>query len=209
MLVRSLRLQPGERVLIPRDPDYFADLIAAIEQQVRAAKAIPTVVDWTRKGSPRTGPSLRELLESADVFLWTPFRTAEFDVTPGENRDIARWTDQGGHRRQFHFHWDQGSVEADGLPGTHTPELDRLYAAALQTEPAQLVRRHAAAARMLTSGLVRVTTPAGTDIQFEVRDRPFNRQDGSASRARMSTAKVRVDREVEFPSGVLCVAPIE
>ena len=54
-----------------------------------------------------------------------------------------------------------------------------------------------------------MTTPAGTDIRFRVGDRPFNLQDGDASRERIAEAKVRVDREVELPAGVLRVAPLE
>ncbi len=209
LLVRSLQLQPGERVLIPRDPGYFDELITEIEKRVRAGRGVPTVTEWSPKSGTRPGPPLRSLLESTDVFFWTPFRLSERVVTPEETRDIARWTDQGGQRRQIHFHWDQGSVEADGLPGSHTPELDRLYRSALAVNPSSYAGRQQAAAKLLASGLVRVTTPAGTDIQFEVRSRPFNRQDGIASPARMAQAKVRVDREIEFPSGVLRVAPIE
>ena len=61
----------------------------------------------------------------------------------------------------------------------------------------------------LRTGMVRVRTPAGTDISFRVGDRPFNKQDGDASAERMSAAKVQVDREVELPAGVLRVAPLE
>ena len=42
---------------------------------------------------------------------------------------------------------------------------------------------------------MRVTTPGGTDIRFSVGDRPFNKQDGDASKARIAHARMRVDRE--------------
>jgi aminopeptidase len=54
-----------------------------------------------------------------------------------------------------------------------------------------------------------VRTPAGTDLRFEVGQRPFNKQDGDASKARSAGARVRVDREVELPAGVIRVAPVE
>jgi len=209
LLVSSLQLRVGERVLIPHDPGYFDELIRELEREVRAAGAVPILTEWSLKGQPRPSAPLRELLEGVDVFFWSPFRTSLREVTPAEAKDIARWTDRGGHRRQIHFHWDQGSVEADGLPGEHTPALDRLYRAALRFDRAILSRRQQAAARLLARGTVRVTTPAGTDLRFEIRSRPFNRQDGTASRARMARARVRVDREVEFPGGVLRVAPVE
>ena len=62
---------------------------------------------------------------------------------------------------------------------------------------------------MLRSGEVRVTTAAGTDVRFRVADRPLNKQDGDASKGRMTTARIRVDREIELPAGVLRVAPLE
>src|SRR5207247_1948655 len=56
---------------------------------------------------------------------------------------------------------------------------------------------------------VRVTTPEGTDSSFEIGDRPFCSQTGDASRARMESARTRIDRDIELPAGVLRVAPIE
>ena len=75
--------------------------------------------------------------------------------------------------------------------------------------PGQLDQQHQAAIPLLRSGRVRVTTPEGTDISFEVGDRPFCSQIGDATRSRMETARTRIDRDVELPAGVLRVAPIE
>ena len=74
---------------------------------------------------------------------------------------------------------------------------------------AALSRRQDDAIALLRSGETRVTTADGTDLRFRVGDRPFNKQDGDASKTRMASARVRVDREVELPAGVLRVAPIE
>ena len=54
-----------------------------------------------------------------------------------------------------------------------------------------------------------MTTPSGTDIRFRVGDRPFNKQDGDASKARASSGRIRIDRHVELPAGILRVAPLE
>ena len=62
---------------------------------------------------------------------------------------------------------------------------------------------------LLRSGIVRVRTAAGTDLSFKIGERPFNKQNGDASSKRMKDARVRVDREIELPSGVLRVAPLE
>ncbi len=208
-ITAALKLQKGERVLVPRDPGYFDPLIPLLEDRIRAAGATPRVTDWSPAQGARPGAPLADLLAETDVFLWLPFRTTQRQVTPAENAAIARWTDQGGTRRQVHFHWDQGSVLADGLVTTHDPRLDRVLLEALDVNPAPIAARQRRAERLLRSGTVRVVTKAGTDLRFEVRDRPFNRQDGDASPARMRTAKVRVDREIELPLGVLRVAPIE
>ena len=48
---------------------------------------------------------------------------------------------------------------------------------------------------------VRVTTPAGTDISFQIGDRPVTKQDGDASAMRATAARNLIDREVELPAG--------
>ncbi len=208
-ILRALKLKPGELVVIPRDPGYFDNMIEILDMQIKRAGAVSVMTEYSLKGQPRQGASFRELLSNADVFLWLPFRTALREITPEETRDIARWTDMGGTHRQVHFHWDQGSVEADGLPGQHTPRLDAMYGSALKIDYKALAARQEKAAKLLSSGPVRVTTSEGTDIRFEIRDRPFNRQNGDATAFRMQNAKVRVDREIELPAGVLRVAPVE
>ena len=56
---------------------------------------------------------------------------------------------------------------------------------------------------------IRVTTPAGTDITFEIGDRPVTKQDGDASAARAADGQNLIDREIELPAGAIRVAPIE
>jgi leucyl aminopeptidase (aminopeptidase T) len=95
------------------------------------------------------------------------------------------------------------------LRGAHSPELDRLYEAALDIDYAALSAAQDRTIARLRAGVTRVRTTAGTDLSFRVGDRPFNKQDGDASAERMKQARVRVDREIELPAGVLRVAPIE
>ncbi|HYM11502.1 MAG TPA: hypothetical protein VEU62_12265, partial [Bryobacterales bacterium] len=111
--------------------------------------------------------------------------------------------------REIHFHWREGSVLADGLPGPHSAALDAIYQDALDIDYAALSAEQDRAIAALRSGVVRVRTPAGADLRFRVGERPFNKQDGDASPARMARARVRVDREIELPAGVLRVAPLE
>jgi leucyl aminopeptidase (aminopeptidase T) len=120
-----------------------------------------------------------------------------------------------GRRRAVHFHWRglDPSPSAWAVPGFALPAdetIDRVYADAVLRSDCralgQAMRRFEAALR---GGAARVTTPLGTDLRFEVRDRPVNVQDGDASAARAERARVRVDRDVEIPCGVLRVAPVE
>jgi leucyl aminopeptidase (aminopeptidase T) len=84
-----------------------------------------------------------------------------------------------------------------------------MYLAALDVKPADLERKHRRAIELLRSGPIRVTTPEGTDMTFTAGERPFSSQIGDASRQRMSSARIRIDLDVELPAGVLRVAPIE
>jgi leucyl aminopeptidase (aminopeptidase T) len=65
------------------------------------------------------------------------------------------------------------------------------------------------AIQRLRAGEIRVTTPGGTDIRFRVGDRPFNKQDGDGSKARAAKGRIRIDRHIELPAGLLRVAPLE
>jgi hypothetical protein len=152
---------------------------------------------------------LEKLLEMTDVYLWLPLTESKRQVSPQESAALVQWLDKGGARREIHFHWDLGSVLADGLTGPHPPENDAIYQQALDIDYDALSRAQDFAILRLRSGTVRVRTPAGTDISFRVGDRPFNKQDGDASAARVKSARVRVDREIELPAGVLRVAPLE
>ncbi|MGH9791924.1 MAG: hypothetical protein ACRD5W_11995, partial [Candidatus Acidiferrales bacterium] len=130
-------------------------------------------------------------------------------ATPREQAAaLIRWLDEG-RGRQIHFHWADGTREADSTPGQHSAAYDRVYLDALDIDYAALDRQMDAAIANLRRGEVRVSTPAGTDIRFHVADRPFCKQNGDASRERMRTARVRIDREIELPAGALRVAPLE
>jgi hypothetical protein len=200
-IVGALRLQPGERVLIRFDRGHFEELVAPLEQRIKLAGAVP--LPPLAYGPV---PDFEKILAGADVYLWLPVRG---DV-PGDQREaLARWLDQGGVHREIHFHWEGGSVWADGLFGEHSAALDVLYEAALEIDYRELAVAQQRAIRALRSGVVRVTTRAGTDLSFRIGDRPFNRQDGNASAERAKAARVRVDREIELPAGALRVAPLE
>ncbi len=152
-------------------------------------------------------PDLASRLTQTDIYVWC--RAGENGDTPADERaQLAKWLGEK-RGRQIHFHWNGGTRDVDGLPVPHTSAYDAVYVAALDIDYEALSRQQDAAIARLRSGEVRVTSADGTDLRFTIGDRPFNKQDGDASRKRMATARVRVDREIELPAGVLRVAPIE
>jgi aminopeptidase len=228
----ALKLQAGERVLIRFDPGYFNQLVVPLRRRIRAVRAIDvgaleyieTAALREDGAAPASGANtdsnrqahadaqsraFEQLLDSVDVYLWLPLREGVRQIPPAETRALARWLDKGGSRRQIHFHWSSGSVLPDGLPGEHSAAFDEVYANALDIDYAALSAAQDRGIAVLRSGTVRVRTPAGTEISFRVGDRPFNKQNGDASRERMKTARVRIDREIELPAGVIRVAPLE
>jgi aminopeptidase len=228
----ALKLQAGERVLIRFDPGYFNQLVAPVRRRIRAVSAIDLgALEYIETGAlredgaaPASGAdtdsnrrahneaqshAFEQLLDSVDVYLWLPLREGVRQIAPAETRALARWLDKGGSRREIHFHWSGGSVLPDGLPGEHSSAFDEVYASALDIDYAALAAAQDRGIAVLRSGTVRVRTRAGTEISFRVGDRPFNKQNGDASTERMKTARVRVDREIELPAGVIRVAPIE
>ena len=200
-IVSSLAVRKGERVLLRYDPQTYGALEPVVRKQLEAAGAVVESLTYA------PAADLAARLARIDVYIWLPVG-ASADTGPAERALLATWLDEG-KGRQIHFHWNGGTRDADGLPVAHAPAYDAVYLDALDIDYAALGRRQRAVAGLLRSGEVRVTTPAGTDIRFRVGDRPFNLQDGNASSERMAEAKVRVDREVELPAGVLRVAPLE
>jgi len=189
-IVAALKPAHGERVLFGGDPEYFQDLMTPLRMHLKNAGVVEV-----------------QSLDQADIYLWLPLHKRV--ITPQEHAKLADWLDRGGSHREIHFDWAEGSVSADGQAGEHSRALDRMYEDALDIDYAALSASQDRALQLLRSGVVRVRTSEGTDISFRVEDRPFNKQDGNASAERVRSARVRVDREIELPAGVLRVAPIE
>jgi hypothetical protein len=200
-IVASLKVVKGERVLLRYDPKTLGPLEAPLRTRLVAQGASVETLNY--------GPAsdLAERLARTDIYIWLP--AGEDAPTDATQRELlARWLDEG-RGRQIHFHWSGGTVDPDGLPGVHAAAFDEIYVEALDIDYRRLAASQEKAIAKLRAGEVRVTTPDGVDLRFEIGDRPFNRQDGDASKARMASARVRVDREIELPAGVVRVAPLE
>jgi hypothetical protein len=174
-----------------------------LQQQIRAAGA--TALEPLPAGRTLTA----EIVQPADIFVELPISESGRQLTAPESAILVRWLEQGGTKRELHFHWSEGSRRPDGLPDKHPLEFDGLYENALNIDYHALDAAQNRAIEILRLGSARVQTPAGTDLFFRTGMRPFNKQNGDASGERARSARVRVDREIELPAGVLRVAPIE
>jgi hypothetical protein len=202
-------LQPGvgEQVLVRFDPGVLVGFPAVLEETLTGRGAEVASIAY--------GPvaDFDQRLRNTDVYIWLPTNDP-LPHSEGQTEALGHWLDSG-RGRQIHFHWGGGTVDTDGLAGVHSAAYDAVYAEALEIDYGEMDRQQEAAIALLRSGMVHVTTPGGTDIQFRVVDefgideRPFNKQNGDASGARMISARTRIDREIELPAGVIRVAPIE
>lgn len=199
-IVRALQPSSGERAMVRFDSGVMPGLEAEVEKGLEARGVEVELLAY----GPADG--FAERLEKTDIYIWLP------RIPSGNPADqtaaLGRWLD-AGRGRQIHFHWGEGTRGADGTIGEHSPVWDAIYLAALDIDYAALDRRQRSAGELLRSGPVRVTTPDGTDLVFRVGERPFTRQYGDASKATTAKARVRTGREIELPSGVLRVAPLE
>ncbi len=216
-LVTQIDPQPGERVLLVALPGRFAPLVPILRMKLGATGAVdlgavatqsPQPAGWrTEFTASLRGRSQRELvaaLADVDVAIMLPGAQPADPVYAAMQQVL--W---GGAGRTVHFHWS----------GTYWPSMETrpedgaadalLQRALLETDYAALAAIQHQFARAIERAPVHVTTPAGTDLRFAVRDRPVTRQDGNASAARASIARNLIDREIELPAGAIRVAPIE
>ena len=205
----ALCFQPGESVLLKIDPRIFTEIVEPLRSEIWRAGAHVSgtiLADDTREGSEAELESMRRLFEDADVFIWLP--ELHQGNTPSVRRALDEWLDRK-RGRSVHFHWASGTYPLPGLAPPRADLVDRTYLAALQVTVRDLDTMHERAISLLRTAPVRIQTAQGTDLTFSVGDRPFSKQTGDASPEAATTWTLRIDRDVEMPSGVLRVAPIE
>lgn len=214
-VIAALALQPGERVLLVGHPQFARELIRPMRLEIVRQGGVdlgfmevlsdPRSGDDASRGAARA--ALRVLMNDVDAAVMMPGSSSDHPEYQAM-QDVL----QSGRGRTIHLHWDaNGSIGL--LPGHPAPPLyqvDLAYQRALlETDLAALRRSQDRFIAAMRGGLVRVTSPAGTDIRFRIGDRPVNRQDGDASAARAARGRILIDREIELPAGAIRVAPLE
>ena len=216
-IAERMALVRGERVLLVGTPGLADPLVPALRAAVTSAGAtdlgaisdhVAAPAEWatefTRGLAATTGPARAEYLRTVDVAVMMPGPVANDPTYAAMQQVLA-----GGRGRTVHFHW-AGAYDIDGTSIPVSTDEARVYERALRdTDYAALATRQRALETAMRAGVVRVTTPLGTDLRFRIGDRPFTKQDGDASAARAARGRNLIDREVELPAGAIRVAPLE
>ncbi len=216
-VVARMSLKPGEKVLFVGRPGVFDTLTAFIRREIQPAGGQDMGVyptgpgepeDWhtpfTRGSRGASRAELAEYLAGVDLAVMLPGASTT-DTAYAAMQDVLRT----GRSRTIHFHW-AGAYDLEGRPLRLTNRISQVYQRAIiETDYQWLADVQRRFEQAMRGRVVRVTTPAGTDLTFEIGNRPVTRMDGDASAARAAQARNLVDREIELPAGAIRVAPLE
>ncbi len=216
-LVERIDPQPGERVWMLAHPDLHTSLIDHLREQLEPFEITDLGVSSVTIDSPDHWSTeftrgmeglevgiLNSYLSTVDLGIMLPGASTA-DAAYVAMQDVLR----SGKGRTVHFHWS-GAYDLDHGLMEITPSIDSFYQqAVLETNYRQLSQHQETFEAAMRGQVIRVTTPAGTDLRFEIGDRPVTLQDGNASAARAEEAENLIDLEIEIPAGAIRVAPIE
>ena len=216
-LTDNMSLTSGERVLLVGQPGLFDDMIPELAREIESRQGVylgtlsvtenqPKVwsTDFVKQAFGADSLQLVDLLKTVDLGVMMPGPVPS-DLPYGILQDIL----EEGSRRTIHFHWS-GAYDINGQALQIDHKIDKFYEeVVLTTDYDQLALRQKEFEEAMRTQSIRVTTPAGTDISFQIGDRPVTRQDGNASAKRASAGLNLIDREIEIPSGAIRVAPVE
>ena len=216
-LIERAALKSNENVLLVGSPGRFDPLITLLVEAINksGAKYLGTIsvndtfpeswqTSFTKDTSGKNKNELRILFEIVDIGIMLPGATPA-DLPYGVLQEQL----ERGKGRTIHFHWT-GAYDLNGRLLDMNNEKDLFYQRALlETDYGALATHQREFEEAMRNEIVRVTTPAGTDISFSIGKRPVTRQDGDASAEQATQARNLIDREVELPAGAARVAPVE
>ncbi len=216
-LVTQSQLQEGEQVLLVGQPGQFEVLVPLLKERIEGKGATflgATSVDsnhpevWQTEFTKFMGElgseALANYLKDVDLGIMLPGATPA-DKTYAALQKVLN----AGQGRTIHFHW-QGAYDLNGNLFEPNQKVDSFYQTVLlKTNYTELAAKQIEFDSAMRNKWISITTPAGTDIRFQIGDRQVTKQDGNASLQHMATAKTLIDREVELPAGAIRVAPME
>lgn len=188
VVTRTLKLAPGERVILFWDQAADRGAAPALRSAVSAAGGViaaeisppdPGGLEWSAA------------FAKADAAIWLPTGLAPLAGRPFE-RLVER-----SKVRSIHFHWF--------LPPdtTDVAAVEAMYAAAVSVAPERLQNRIEAVETAVRGATVTITAPNGTNLTLTVAQNAWvHRNTGDASRAKVANARSIRDREEELPAGI-------
>jgi hypothetical protein len=217
----TMRVAPGERVVTMGDAVAYAALHEAVSKEVLRAGGIvhAHVPAWRGAAADQRTPlglhpspemrerevqALRDLLGTADVFLWLPHGFCPMAVTAGASEEVLdAW---GGRGLHFHFFNDWHLPEDHPAQARLAQTLER---AVLQLDYEQ----HRAVQDRLLAAVrgkaLHVTTPDGTDVRVQLADDGwYHVNDGVVTIEKQKAATCARDREEELPAGTVRSIPV-
>lgn len=217
VLMKRMNLQVGEQVLLVAKPGQFDPLVEVLNDRISnsVGNSLGTVSITEKQPEDWTTPFVSEMVELNDDELRDYLKQVDIGIMmPGAQPEdkiyglIQENLDEG-IGRTIHFHW-AGAYDFNNEVIEITSEIDAFYEdVLLNTDYGKLAKDQKRFEDAMRGQVVNVTTPAGTDISFEIGDRPVTKQSGDASAANAELARNLIDLEMELPSGAIRVAPME
>lgn len=204
---RTLRLAPGERVVLFWDQASDRGAAPAIRAAVVAAGGVVSEVSVPTSANleairrlPAEAQTLQrarrdstwaEAFKGADAAIWLPTPLGGMTDRPFEHLV------EKSRVRSIHFHWFLPPDTAD------VAKVEELYAKAIAVDPSVLLGRISALETAIKGATVTITAPNGTNLTLRVPATAWvHRNTGDASRAKVAPARSVRDREEELPASV-------
>ncbi|MEE9372585.1 MAG: aminopeptidase [Saprospiraceae bacterium] len=216
-MIELADLHPKEKVLLVMAPGHFDEIVGELKAEIvsKNAQYLGTISvseaqpdDWstpfTREGKGKNDTQLAQVFKDVDLGIMLPGAGPMH-----QPYKVLQGMLEESNKRTIHFHW-AGAYDLNGNLLTTDADKSEFYQnVILNTDYKKLGQAQKTFEDAMRNSTVRVTTKAGTDINFEIGDRPVTKQDGDASAKRAAQGLNLIDKEIEIPSGAIRVAPIE
>ncbi len=216
-IMERVDLVEGERVILMAQPGNFDSLVFLLSEKIyknggiylgtfsvdSSSKPVAWETDFVKKAKGKNMGDLINYLMEIDLGIMLPGANPSH-IEYAAMQEVLK-SDKG---RTIHFHWS-GAYDMLGELLEIDSVINEYYQKVfLETDYLKLGRVQRSFEEAIRNEWVRVTTPLGTNIKFNVGNRPVTKQDGDASSERGELRNL-IDREIELPAGAIRVAPEE